>query len=273
MKQNTFKSLSSRLSYDNILPEFKAIFRKLRPDLLEQADWNIYRDIYQALRTHEIIVSKYSIQIFECWEKASYPGSNCCVGYEDGDDYDYRAIGGYHSLSEILGMEITISNDATLTPQELAAGLLWEITYAKRNGLADLDTEHLTFGYLLTRFNFDDILPDFKHLYQKNAPGSFQDADWEAYRKVYQNLQNHEVSESRYIIYLASRWEGCSPMIDMNCSVYDKEADEIFQPMATYIPLSEILGMDINIEHDIVITPQELTAGLFWEITYYGRES
>ena len=69
MKQDTFKSLSSRCCFDDILPEFKAIFLKLRPDLFEQAYWNIYRDIYQALRTHEITVSKYSIRIFECWEK------------------------------------------------------------------------------------------------------------------------------------------------------------------------------------------------------------
>ena len=80
--------------------------------------------------------------------------------------------------------------------------------------------------------------------------------------------RNHGISSIEY-----SRWEGCSPMIDMNCSVYDKEADEIFQPMATDIPLSEILGMDINIEHDIIITPQELTQPLFWQITYYGRKS
>ena len=164
MEQNTFKSLLSRLSLDNILPEFKAIFRKLRPDLFEQEDWNIYRDIYQDLRTREADTSQYSILIFERWEDASDPGSNCCVGYEDGDNYDYRAIGGYPFLSEILGMEITISNGITLTPQELAAGLLWEITYAQRNGLADLDTEHLTFKYLLTRFSFDDILPDFKQI-------------------------------------------------------------------------------------------------------------
>ena len=277
MEQNTFKSLLSRLSFDNILPAFKAIYQKLnqklRPDLFEQTDWNIYRDIYQDLRTREADTSQYSILIFERWEDASYPGSNCCVGYEVGDNYDYRAIGGYPFLSEILGMEITISNGITLTPQELAAGLLWEITYAQRNGLADLDTEHLTFGYLLSRFSFDDILPDFKHLYQKNALDSFRNADWEAYRKVYQNLQSHEISETRYVLYLASRWEGCSPMIDMNCSVYDKDADEIFQPMATYDSWSEILGMKIIIEHDIIITPQELTAGLFWEITYYGRMS
>ena len=234
MEQNTFKSLSSRLSFDNIFPAFKAIYQKLKPDLFEQTDWNIYQDIYQDLRTREADTSQYSILIFERWEDASSPGSNCCVGYEDGKAYDYRTIGGYPFLSELLGMEITISNDITFTPQELAAGLLWEITYAKRNGLADIDTEHLTFKYLLTRFNFDDILPDFKHL---------------------------------------SRWERCSPMIDMNCSVYDKDTDEVFQPMATYAPISEILDMNITIEHDIIITPQELTAGLFWEITYYGRMS
>lgn len=273
MEQNTFKSLSSQLSFDNILPEFKTIFRKLRPDLFEQADWSIYRDIYQELRTREADTSQYSILIFERWEDASDPGSNCCVGYEDGDNYDYWAIGGYPFLSELLGMEITISNDITLTPQELAAGLLWEITYAQRNGLADLDTEHLTFKYLLTRFSFDDILFDFKHLYQKNAPEAYQKTNWEAYRNVYQNLQKVETSDSRYVLYLASRWEGCSPMIDMNCSVYDKDADEILQPMATYASWPEILGMKIIIEHDIIITPQELTAGLFWEITYYGRMS
>lgn len=271
MDQNTFKSLASKFNFDNILPEFKTIFRKLRPDLFEQADWNIYRNVYQDLRTREVTISKYTILIFERWEDVSFPGSNCCVGYEDGDDYDYRAIGGYPFLSQILGMKVIISNDITLTPQELAAGLLWEITYAKRNGLANLDSKHLTFKYLTTHFSFDNILPDFKHLYQKNAPDSFPKTDWEVYRKIYHNLQNHGVSESRYIIYLASRWEGCSPMIDMNCSVYNKDTEEIFQPMATYSPLSEILGMNITIEHNIIITPQELTAGLFWEITYYGQ--
>ena len=30
------------------------------------------------------------------------------------------------------------------------------------------------------------------------------------------------------------------------------------------------LGMDILIDEDVEITPLELTAGLLWEITYYG---
>ena len=124
MEQNTFKSLSSRLSFDNIFPAFKAIYQKLRPDLFEQTDWNIYQDIYQDLRTHEADTSQYFILIFERWEDTSCPGSNCCVGYEDGDNYDYRAIGGYPFLSEILGMEITISNGITLTPQEQQSAMV-----------------------------------------------------------------------------------------------------------------------------------------------------
>lgn len=131
--------------------------------------------------------------------------------------------------------------------------------------------EQLTFKSLLTRFSFDDILSDFKTLYQRNAPESFLKIDWESYRKVYQFLQQLEISESKYCIYLASRWEGCSPLIDMNCSIYDKNRDEICQPMATYPIWSEILGMRIIIEYDIISDYKKLTAGLLWEITYYGE--
>ena len=273
MEQLTFKSLLARFSFDDILPEFKALYQKLRSDLFEQTDWDIYRDIYQDLRTRKEKEgkSKYAIQINERWGESQIAGSNCCLFYEDGNDYDYRGIGSYPYLSEILGMKINIYSNVALSLKELIAGLLWEITYDKRNGLTDVDLEHLTFKYLLTRFSFDDILSDFKTLYQRNAPKSFMKANWEAYRKVYLFLQQLKLSESKYCIYLASRWEGCSPLIDMNCSIYDKKRDEICQPMATYPRWSEILGMRIIIEYNIIIRPQELTAGLLWEITYYGE--
>ena len=273
MEQLTFKSLLVRFSFDDILAEFKALYQKLRSDLFEQTDWDIYRDIYQDLRTRKEKEgkSKYAIQINERWGESQIAGLNCCLFYEDGNDYDYRGIGSYPYLSEILGMKINIYSNVALSLKELIAGLLWEITYDKRNGLMDVDMEHLTFKYLLTRLCFDEILSDFKALYQRNAPESSPKADWEAYRKVYQHLLLFEPSESKYCIYLASRWKGCSPLIDMNCSIYDKKRDEICQPMATYPRWSEILGMRIIIEYDIIIRPQELTAGLLWEITYYGE--
>ena len=132
--------------------------------------------------------------------------------------------------------------------------------------------KQLTLKSLLTRFCFNDILPEFKALYQQNQPKQVQHANWEAYRKVYQALQTHNISESPYAIYLASRWEGCSPMIDMNCSVYDpKDEDSNYYPVASYSPWAVLLGMNIHIGEDVTITLQELIAGLLWEITYYGE--
>lgn len=74
----------------------------------------------------------------------------------------------------------------------------------------------------------------------------------------------------QYYIRLVWRWETCSPMIDMNCSVYDKVDNHLDCPMACYPSWSEIAGMEVVVEKDIVITPQELVAGLLWEITYFG---
>ncbi len=47
--------------------------------------------------------------------------------------------------------------------------------------------EQQTFKSLLNQFSFDDILPEFKALYQQNQPKQVQHANWEAYRSVYQN--------------------------------------------------------------------------------------
>jgi hypothetical protein len=49
--------------------------------------------------------------------------------YEEGNDYDYREIGSYSYLSEILGMEIIVNSNIAFSLEKLTAGLLWEITY------------------------------------------------------------------------------------------------------------------------------------------------
>ena len=74
MEQLTFKSLLTRFSFDDILPEFKALYRKIRPDLFEQTDWDIYRNVYQDLQTckEKESKSKYTIQISERWEDLQF---------------------------------------------------------------------------------------------------------------------------------------------------------------------------------------------------------
>ena len=59
-------------------------------------------------------------------------------------------------------------------------------------------------------------------------------------------------------------------MVDMNCLVCERKNGRPIGPVALHASWSEILGMEIVVDANVRITPQELTAGLLWEITYYG---
>lgn len=89
-------------------------------------------------------------------------------------------------------------------------------------------------------------------------------------KKIYYGIQSLNVKPSDYYILLVCRWERCSPMIDMNCSVYSKTDCQLVCPMAEYPSWEGIIGMEIVIDEDVSITSKELTAGLLWKITYYG---
>ena len=109
----------------------------------------------------------------------------------------------------------------------------------------------MTFKELFSQFSFAEIRPAFLNLWQTNEPKLVEHLDLGKWERIYQNVQALEAKSSQYYIRLVWRWETCSPMIDMNCS-------------------PEIAGMEVVVEKDIVITPQELVAGLLWEITYFG---
>ena len=60
-------------------------------------------------------------------------------------------------------------------------------------------------------------------------------------------------------------------MIDMNCIVHDKaDSCDLCTPLSWYQSWSEIVSMEIFINENVEISPEELAAGLLWEITYYG---
>ena len=128
----------------------------------------------------------------------------------------------------------------------------------------------MTFKDLLEQFSFDEIAPTFKALWQQNVPEQAVRFDMEGWRKVYHSIQEIKPVHSPYYIRLGYRWEGCMPMIDMNCSVYAKNANERCYPLSNHSQWTESIGMEIMIDEDVQISPQELTAGLLWEITYYG---
>ena len=106
---------------------------------------------------------------------------------------------------------------------------------------------------------------------QTNEPKSAARLDLGKWERIYQKVQALEPVPSDYYIGLVSRWEHCSPMIDMNCSVYAKADGRRDGPVAYHPSWQEIVGMEVTLlEDDIELTPQELAAGLFWEITYFG---
>ena len=128
----------------------------------------------------------------------------------------------------------------------------------------------VTFKYLLEQYEFEEILQPFLKLWRYNAPELAKRLDLNKWKKIYQSIQAIQEEPSDYYIKLVCRWESCTPMIDMNCSVYSKADNLRDCPMANYHSWAEILGMDILIDEDVEITPLELTAGLLWEITNYG---
>ena len=128
----------------------------------------------------------------------------------------------------------------------------------------------MTFKELFSQFSFAEIKPVFLNLWQTNEPKLVEHLDLDKWERIYQNVQALEAKSSQYYIRLGYRWETCSPMTDMNCSVYDKADNHLDCPVACYPSWSEIAGMEVVVEKDFVITPQELVAGLLWEITYFG---
>ena len=116
----------------------------------------------------------------------------------------------------------------------------------------------MTFKELFSQFSFAEISPAFLNLWQTNEPKLAGQLDLDKWKRIYQKVQALEAKSSPYYIRLGWRWETCSPMIDMNCSVYDKADNHLDCPMACYPSWSEIAGMEVVVEKDIVITPQEL---------------
>ena len=128
----------------------------------------------------------------------------------------------------------------------------------------------MTFKELFSQFCFAEIKPTFLELWQTNEPKQAGQLDMEKWERIYQKVQALEAKASTNYIRLGWRWETCSPMVDMNCSVYGKADNHLECPVACYPSWPEIAGMEVVVEKGVVVTPQELVAGLLWEITYFG---
>ena len=148
--------------------------------------------------------------------------------------------------------------------------IVWKERRGRVEGIYYSKVNIMTFKELFSQFSFAEIRPAFLDLWQANEPKQVGHLDLGKWERIYLNVQALEAKSPQYYIRLVWRWETYSPMIDMNCSVYDKADNHLNCPVACYPSWSEIAGMEVVVEKDIVITPQELVAGLLWEITYFG---
>ena len=130
-------------------------------------------------------------------------------------------------------------------------------------------TKDITMRSLIQNYQFADFKDEFITLWKFNAPNE-DVSGWKHYETLYKHLSEFEHTPSEYSIRVGDRWEGCIPMVDMNCAVYNKEA-ELQGPLATH-SISEAFDMPITIDEDVQMTEKELIAGLVWEISYCKRE-
>ena len=75
------------------------------------------------------------------------------------------------------------------------------------------------------QYDFAEIYPIFTILWQNNEPGSAGPINMDGWREIYYKIRTLDDKPSGYYICLNCRWEGCSPMVDMNCLVCDKVDD------------------------------------------------
>lgn len=125
---------------------------------------------------------------------------------------------------------------------------------------------------LMQKYSYEETAPYLKHLFDVNSGEEHSLLSLKQWGILYNHWAGSvEGIPCPYHIRVVSRWEYCSPMIDMNCSVYDSNNHPQW-PLAEHRVSGEILGMKVCVDKDVTINNEELVAGLFWEMTYRETE-
>ena len=125
---------------------------------------------------------------------------------------------------------------------------------------------------IFKRNDFESVIPHLNHLFEVNSKHSMSAEFVEVCRGIYNYQANEcETKPTDWYIRLASRWEWTCPFIDMNCSIRGKKGFRY--TVAGQEDMKEVLGMEVKVDDDVEISEVELSAGLFWEMTYREPEN
>ena len=118
----------------------------------------------------------------------------------------------------------------------------------------------MTYSDLLQNNAFEEIVPHMNFLIDN------RDALIKEYSELYHRLQAVEPKKSDRHIVIVDRWEGTSPDIDMICTIRDRN-DSNWCVLGRYMYVNELLGMEIEIDENVIMSEPKLVAGLFWELS------
>ena len=120
---------------------------------------------------------------------------------------------------------------------------------------------------LFKKYDFESVVLHLNHLFEVNSKHSMSAEFIEVCRSIYNHWANEcEPKPTDLYIELASRWEMTNSLIDWNCSVKDEKG--LLHSAAEHKDKIELLSMKVKVRAYVEISEVELTAGLFWEMTY-----
>ena len=126
---------------------------------------------------------------------------------------------------------------------------------------------------ILKKQKFDEFAADLVHLIENNTGRRPSDEIIDRCRKVYDKvLAEYQPQETPYHIRIVCRWEYCSPMVDMNCAVFERRDLRGCGAVFAHDSRNEYLNMPVRCSRDVELTETELAAGLFFEMTYFPPE-
>ena len=129
----TYSELLHKIPFEDVVPHMTFI-RGNRDIILRE-----YSELYIRLQSVKPKASDRYIVVAGRWEGTS-PEIDMICTVRDRYDKSWCILGRYTYLNELMGMDVDVEEDVTLSEQELLAGLPWELSKCH---LDDNDTEHL----------------------------------------------------------------------------------------------------------------------------------
>ena len=141
MRKITIAQLMSRYKFSDLTNEFAAVWEHNPVG----TDFRDFKTLYKRLQKMAAVSTDFKIYVNDRWD-TDWREERCEVIGAD-DPLPFR-IEWHDSLAEVLGMEVVIGKDVTISEKELLAGLFYEITQTDSAEKSELEKVHYWIPWL-----------------------------------------------------------------------------------------------------------------------------